>query len=88
MKMLSVLAKADIRFHPPVKVATERPGRSAAVNSVERASEILLSWGVRGHAWRAAADLCEAASEGRASADDAREAFRRAAEEAGMLLPG
>jgi hypothetical protein len=88
MKTLSALAKANIEFHPPVKVATERPGRCVAVKSVERASEILLSWGVRSHAWRAAAELCEAASEGRVSADEAREAFRRAAEEAGMLLPG
>lgn len=85
-EMLSRPAKRTIGFHPPVKVATERPGRSAGVSSAERASEILLSWGVRNNAWLKATDLCEAASEGRASIDEAREAFRRAAEEAGVLI--
>lgn len=88
MKKRSAFYTANISFRPLVKVATECPGRSTAVHSVDRASEILLSWGVRNHAWIKAADLCEAASEGRASAAEAREAFRRAAAEAGMLRIG
>ncbi|TCR65680.1 DUF982 domain-containing protein [Bosea sp. BK604] len=86
MKTPGAGAKAGIRFHPPVKVVTDRPGRFATVSSVELASEILLSWGVRSHAWQRAVDRCEAASEGRASAIEAREAFSRAAAEAGMLM--
>jgi hypothetical protein len=77
---------ARIWFHPPVDVATQKLGRTVAVNSVERAAEQLMEWPGRGPLWQAAVLTCMSAMEGKASADEAREAFRMAAEEAGMLL--
>jgi hypothetical protein len=73
-------------FHPPVNVATQKPGRIVSVSSVERAAEQLLEWPRRGPDWQSAVKTCMSAMEGKASAEEARAAFRRAAEEAGMLV--
>lgn len=72
-------------FKPPVKVITDIPGLSIEVSSVERASEVLLSWQDHGPAWHEAARICLGALEGKVPTEEARAAFEAAAREANKL---
>jgi hypothetical protein len=58
------------------------------VNSIEQAAEILMSnrWPVHGRMCERAAVKLIHALEGEATPDEARQAFREAAEEAGILI--
>lgn len=72
-------------FHPPVVVETDRIGQTYRVNSVESASQQLLSWEKHGPRWRVAAETCLLALEGSRTAEEARAEFVEAAREAGKL---
>lgn len=77
---------ARLWFDPPVSVEGEFPSVVIAVSSVERAAELLLSWGEQGPKWRAAVQVCMDAISGAGTAIQARDAFVAAAEEAGKLI--
>lgn len=77
---------ARLWFDPPVSVMSARPGVVVAVSSVERASELLLSWREHGPKWRAAVQASMDAISGAGTAGQAREAFIAAAAEAGRLV--
>ena len=74
-------------FYPPVPVKGERSGMTYNVSNVQAASEHLLKWTKSGPKWNLAMRVCMAALADQATAQDAREAFRAAAKEEGMLLP-
>jgi hypothetical protein len=57
------------------------------VSNVQAASEHLLTWTKRGPKWRLAVRVCMAAMADKATAQEARKAFRAAAKEEGMLAP-
>lgn len=76
-----------IWFSPAVPVRTKRPGVRYNVTSVEGASEQLLEWTKRGPRWNKAVRVCIAAIAGEMAPEEARDAFRAAAKEEGMLLP-
>ena len=72
-----------------VVVETSHVGQLRDINSVRDAAEMLLGhWPQegRGMAYRAARRYCLDALEGNATAPSARNAFIRAAEEAGILV--
>jgi hypothetical protein len=73
-------------FHPEVAILLGRDRRN--VNSLEQAAEILMSdrWPVHGRMCERAAVKLIQALEGEAAPDEARQAFRDAAEEAGILI--
>jgi hypothetical protein len=73
-------------FHPEVTILLGRDRRN--VNSLEQAAEILMSdrWPVHGRMCERAAVKLIQALEGEATPDEARQAFREAAEEAGILI--
>jgi hypothetical protein len=73
-------------FHPEVTVLLGRDRRN--VNSLEEAAEILMSdrWPVHGRMYERAAVKLIQAIVGEATPDEARQAFRDAAEEAGILI--
>ncbi len=73
-------------FHPEVAILLGRDRRN--VNSLEQAAEILMSdrWPVHGRMCERAAVKLIQALEGEATPDEARQAFREAAEEAGILI--
>ena len=73
-------------FYPPVPVKGERPGVIHNVSNVQAASKNLLKWTKRGPKWDLAMRVCMAALADQATAQEAREAFRAAAKEEGMLL--
>lgn len=75
-------------FNPPVAVMIGRDRIN--VNSVQRAAEILMSddWPVHGPACERAAVALISALKGEATPEEARLAFRDAAEEAGVLIRG
>jgi hypothetical protein len=73
-------------FHPPVSVEMDRAGRSFAVNSVERAAEMLLQWPEHGPEWRRAVAACAAALKGKRPVAEARSAFLDAAKAADRLI--
>ncbi|TPL07584.1 DUF982 domain-containing protein [Mesorhizobium sp. B2-4-14] len=70
-----------------VPVRGERPGLTMMVGDVQKASEILLRWNLKGPRWKLAVKACVDAMEGRIAPDEARDAFREAAAEQGMYLP-
>jgi hypothetical protein len=73
-------------FHSEVAILLGRDRRN--VNSLEQAAEILMSdrWPVHGRMCERAAVKLIQALEGEATQDEARQAFRDAAEEAGILI--
>jgi hypothetical protein len=73
-------------FHPEVIILLGRDRRN--VNSLEQAAEILMSdrWPVHGQMCERAAVMLIQALEGDATPAEARQAFREAAEEAGILI--
>jgi|APAra7269096613_1048513.scaffolds.fasta_scaffold13441_4 hypothetical protein len=73
-------------FDPPVSIEGDRPGLTIVVSSVERAAEQLLTWQDHGPKWRAAVQACHDAMSGGSTADQAREAFIAAADEAGRMV--
>lgn len=75
-------------FSPPVVIQADRPGVSFAVTNVERAGEALLAWKALGPGpkWKEAVQACMASLNGSGTADDAREAFEKAAQECGRLI--
>ncbi|AVA20658.1 DUF982 domain-containing protein [Rhizobium sp. NXC24] len=73
----------------PVTIETAHLGRFVTINSTERAAEFLLNeWpgDVEAKAYIAAAQILINAHEGRATTDQAREAFITAAREAGIFV--
>jgi hypothetical protein len=73
-------------FNPAVRVLAGR--RVQHVTSLQRAAEILLSedWPVRGQMWKTATQAIIHAQAGAITPNEAKEAFRDAAEEAGVLV--
>jgi hypothetical protein len=73
-------------FHPQVTILLGRDRRN--VNSLEQAAETLMSdlWPVHGRMCERAAVKLIQALEGEATPAEARQAFRDAAEEAGILI--
>jgi hypothetical protein len=78
---------ADLWFSRPVSVRTERPGVTYNVNNVEDAAEQLVKWTKCGPKWNKAVRVCLAALAGELTPEDARIAFKAAANEEGMLVP-
>ncbi|MER9205221.1 DUF982 domain-containing protein [Mesorhizobium sp. M0771] len=74
-------------FSPPVPVRTERVGITLHVNSVQGAAAELLKWPQRGPLWNHAVNMCIDALALEVEPEVARDAFREAAAEEGMLLP-
>ena len=77
------------RWDHPVTIETAKLGHYVMINSTERAAEFLLNeWPdtVEGKAYVAAARVLVEAHEGRATIDEAREAFIAAAREAGVFI--
>jgi hypothetical protein len=75
-------------FNPPVPVLIGRQRTNA--NSLQVAAKILMSdnWPVHGPEWERAAVTLIGALEGKTTPDEARIAFRDAADEAGVLVAG
>jgi hypothetical protein len=73
-------------FSPPVYVEIDSDGHSYAVTSVEKAAELLSAWPERSNEWEEAFRACAAAIHGKATADEARIAFERAAAAANRLI--
>lgn len=69
----------------PVKTST---GQTLYVRSAEVAAEEMRSWGKVRRVYMQSYPVVIAAIEGKATADEAREAFRMAAKEAGVLREG
>jgi hypothetical protein len=72
-------------FSPPVSVKTDRTGVTHHVNNVQGAAQELLKWKLKGPLWNRAVRVCIAAIAGEVPPEEARDAFRAAAVEEGVL---
>lgn len=76
------------RWERPITFETMRLGEFRVVASTAEAAHILLTqWPIRtGRAWRSAQKICLSVLEGKRRPEAAREAFLKAAKEAGVFV--
>ncbi|WP_027062244.1 DUF982 domain-containing protein [Mesorhizobium loti] len=72
-------------FSPAVRVTTDREGGQDLCHNVQSAVAHLQTWAKRGPKWTLAMSVCSAALADKATAQEARRAFRAAAKEEGRL---
>jgi hypothetical protein len=77
-----------IPFESPVKLQVGAEHTLRTVNSVQGASEVLIDWphARRGPFYQSAREVVEAAIAGKATAEEAREAFAALAAHAGVIV--
>ena len=79
---------AEKPFHRPIAVSHGTGGETLEIASVQQAADLLMSadWPGERDAWhRDAVDACLKVIEGNRSTEDAENAFRQAADKAGIL---
>jgi hypothetical protein len=77
-----------IAFESPVKLQVGSDKTLRTVKTVEGACEVLIDWphARRGPVYQSTREVLEAASDGKATAAEAREAFTELAAHAGVLV--